>query len=203
MGKNILICDFDGTLIKQNIENQFLSYLRKHHKLGIQNYLLALLTIPVNGLRRLVGKGNLMKSWSCGKSRHQVNQLIEAFLEENIQNIEEIQTTLDFVQNFEGKRLLLTGSYEPLVKRYLEKKEIFHIFDKIVGSDISKNGFKVVKHPFGVHKKQYVKTDWNSVGIGNEHYDRYFLEKCSQAYVVNPDQKLYALAVRNGWKELK
>lgn len=193
-----LFCDFDGTFINTNIENYFLNFLLCHKKLKYYQYILAVFTFPINKLRMRMNEPNLFKAWSAFMPEQICTKLINEFIDYKAKDIKPRKAVLMFVKNFEGRKILLTGSNTELVKKYLVYQHLDGLFDLIIGSQTEKNGFYVKEHPFGKSKLKYI-TEGYCVGIGNEFADRFFLYKCNKAYVIEPDKRLLNLAIQNNW----
>lgn len=201
--KKILICDFDGTLIKENIEKRLLAYLLRERKLLWYQYILAVISLPINLLRKKMDKGNLFSAWSAFLSINKYNQLIDDFLEMEAGKITLRSEVLEYIKNFNGKKVLLTGSRLDLVKKYLLYYRQQDLFDEIIGTQTEKKGFVIKIHPYGKEKVKYIRKYDNIVGIGNEYVDRYFLQLCKEVIVVNPDDKLEQVARKNNWKLIR
>lgn len=201
--KKILICDFDGTLIKENIEKRLLAYLLREKKLIWYQYILAVISLPINLLRKKIGKGNLFSAWSAFLSVNKYNQLIHDFLEMEAKKITLNSEVLDYIKDFNGKKVLLTGSRLDLVKKYLLYYNQQDLFDEIIGTQTDRRGFIIKIHPYGKEKMKYIRKYNNTVGIGNEYADRYFLKLCKEVIVVNPDDKLEQITKKNNWKLIR
>ncbi len=198
----ILYCDLDGTLIRDNLEGAFVAYLRRRRELSVLHYAAAAFTVPVNAFRRRFFLPHPFKSWTAFRSASEKRELISRFLENEGANISFAPNVLRFVEDFKGKKVLLTGSDEDLAAAFLKFTERSDLFDEVCGSKTAPNGFAVIRHPFGRGKLPFIDAKAASVGIGNEYADRFFLEKCSKAYVAAPDGRLRVTAVKSGWKEL-
>lgn len=200
MGDNdVLICDFDGTLIDKNLEASFITYLRKTNSMGFRNYLFSLLSLPVNTLRRHFDVGNLLRAWPIGFSDVEINELLDCYLEQDEAPLL-CGKTLSFVKHFEGKKILLTGSDERLVNGFLERKGEGELFDEVIG--LTGSSTMIKRHPYGKDKVGFLPMGVRLTGVGNEYVDRYFLEKCDDAYIVNPEHKLREFAKTRSWKVL-
>jgi len=195
--EKVLICDFDETLIKEDLEKEFVSFYVKNH-LGALDCFLALFTIPINKVFKIFHLGGVLKSWTFDKSPQQLNKFYEEFM--NTSKINLNKNVLDFVRCYQGKKVLLTGCHQSLVNFFLKKYKIDNTFDEVIGSITKCNGLVIKRHPFGKSKLNFINAP--DVGIGNSIFDRYFLEECKVSYVVNPDKELATYADKYGWKEL-
>lgn len=203
MGINkILYCDLDGTLIEKNLESRFIAYLLKERRFSICHYLLAAVSLPLNKVRQACFRPCLIKSWTAFRKENEKKDLIADFLSKEVGKIEFVPNVLEFVRSFDGRKILLTGSDEDLVIAFLKQTGNENLFDGVCGSKTAENGFYVVTHPFGYGKRPFLDETAFCVGIGNEYADRFFLEKCNEAYVSLPDKKLHDTAVKRDWREL-
>ena len=137
MGMNeILYCDLDGTLIRDNLEGAFVAYLRRRRELSVLHYAAAAFTVPVNAFRRRFFLPHPFKSWTAFRSASEKRELISRFLENEGANISFAPNVLRFVEDFKGKKVLLTGSDEDLAAAFLKFTERSDLFDEVCGSKI-------------------------------------------------------------------
>ena len=193
----LLICDFDGTLVNKNSEATFLRFLTQKKQLRWYHYLLAALSVPVNRISRCLGGNDLLRAWSAFRTERETQELFLRFLTEN-DEIKLNESVLHQVEQHAGRKMLLTGSNQRLVEGLLGKLGLQGVFDVIIGARTAKCGYIVACHPYGRSKNRYLDGSC-LVGIGNEYADRFFLSRCTTAYVVHPDKKLERLAREKGW----
>ena len=200
--KRILISDFDGTLGVGEIERDFINYLMKGKKLSIYNYFLAVVSIPVNRVLGVFSKGNLLKAWKAKLSKDRLTILIHDYID-NYCNIKINRTVYNFIETFNGYKVLLTGSSVELVCSFLHANNMDSLFDEVIGCTTKKNGFLINKHPYGKDKVAFLENmKGYKIGLENEYADRYFLCKCDEVFIVNPDDELERFAKEHGWNTI-
>jgi len=141
---------------------------------------------------------SLFKAWTVGKDKSCMNEMFAAFFEQS--NIQINQSVFNFVSDFEGSRILLTGCLEELAIAFLKHNNLDHVFNKIIGAKTTCNGFFLQRHPFGRSKLKFISSP--DVGIGNSKLDRYFLSECKNPIITNPDKELELYAEKYGWREI-
>lgn len=202
--EGIVYCDLDGTLLKGDLEFAYLKYLIKKRKITIYQIIVSFLSVPINYIRKRRFKKSLMKSWTLKKSGYLLEKHILEFLEEQSKNLVLRQEILILLMEFQQKYelVLLTGSQEELVKVFLKYKGIDKLFDKVIGSKVSKSGIIVKEHPYGKDKCKYINNSVKTIGIANEYADSFYLKKCDEVYIVQDDKKLVKLAEQLGWRKI-
>lgn len=200
--KGIIYCDFDGTLIKEDIETAWLKFLLEERALRWFQYILAVISIPVSMFRKKQFKSALFKSWSAGMSLEKKQKLISQFLQAkgslltlNVQ----VLACLNMVNNHYDI-VILTGSDELLVKSYLRFKKIDTLFTEIIATKTSKSGFFIKQHPYGKDKCKFIDTGKKTIGIANEFADSFYLEMCDKVFIVKGDARLMSLAEKRKWE---
>jgi phosphoserine phosphatase len=200
-----LICDFDGTLIRQNLENRLLRHLIRAKLLRPLDYALIPIFTPINLLCSKLERRSIVKVWSAGRDAADLDRLFDGFLDDEAPRIEVNERVRDFVRSFGGRKTLLTGCYQPLAEKWLRLTDNRALFDEVVGSETDWGQFLVSRHPHGRGKVGLLPARDRGVeltGIGNEYADRFFLRLCDHAYIVPGDRLLERLATREGWKTL-
>lgn len=198
---SVVYCDFDGTFIDGDLENEFVHFLIKNNKLGAVNYLCAFITIPINSIRKAFGYGDVIKAWSVFKTEKEILDYFDSFLQ-NFCTVSINNSVLDkllFLKDNGYKMVLLTASNEILVDMFLKKTQYDDLFDSIIGSSLKSNKFFVDRSPFGKDKCQYVNGDY-TVGIANEYADRFYLLKCDKVYINSKDKRLLKIVSNNNWE---
>lgn len=200
--KGIIYCDFDGTLIKEDIETAWLKFLLEERALRWFQYILAVISIPVSMFRKKQFKSSLFKSWSAGMSLEQKETLVNQFLQTkkaalnlNIEVLNYLKTVKDCYDI-----VILTGSDELLVKSYLRFKKIDTLFTEIIATKTSKSGFFIKQHPYGKDKCKFIDTGKKTIGIANEFADSFYLEMCDKVFIVKGDARLMSLAEKRKWE---
>lgn len=120
-------CDLDGTLIRGDLEREFVGYLQSTGSFTIRNYLLALISIPANKLRRKQERGSIYKSWTVGFTAEEKDRLFSDFLENETEKLEIRADVLGLLEEYKSSGsqiILMTGSYRELVLAFLKKKNI-------------------------------------------------------------------------------
>jgi phosphoserine phosphatase len=197
------LIDLDGTLIKQDLEKEFVSYLKNSGELDLRNYLAAIITIPVNRLMRVFGNRDLFRAWSLFRSNKQLDTLIEQFLMQE-RKVELRKSVLDLIDEFEGDVVLITGCNEHLATKFLYALGIFEKFKTIHGSSTFGSGFLLKHHPYGKSKVKYLDAYTQPFfSIGDSYADRYLFFQSSFAIVVQPSNRLRILARKMSWTILE
>ena len=193
------LIDLDGTLIKQDLEKEFVSYLKNSGELGAMHYLAAAITLPLNTLTRCFGRRDLFRAWSLFRTSIQLDDLIDQFLKQDIK-IELRKSVLDLIDKFEGDVVLITGCNERLASKYLYSLGIIEKFKAIHGSSTIGSGFLLKHHPYGKSKLNYLGAYTQPFfSIGDSYADRYLFFQSSFAIVVQPSNKLRILARKMSW----
>jgi phosphoserine phosphatase len=197
------LIDLDGTLIKQDLEKEFVSYLKNSGELDARHYLTAIISIPVNKLMRSFGNRDMFRAWSLSRSHNQLDILIEQFLLQD-RKVKLRKSVLDLIDNFEGDVVLITGCNERLASKYLYSLGIFEKFKAIHGSSTIGSGFILKHHPYGKSKLKYLDAYTQPFfSIGDSYADRYLFFQSSFAMVVQPSKKLRTLARKMSWTVLE
>ncbi|MEG9357992.1 hypothetical protein H3C22_13555 [Vibrio cholerae] len=190
----MLICDFDGTLIAEDLEKDFLNYYFNKH-LRVLDIFMGIIFTPINLLRKTFDRGSLVKVWTLFRTENEQKKLFNEFLEFYKPTIN--SDVISILDSYSGTKLLLSGCYELLLYEFLCAHKITDKFNIIIGAKTVSFGFFISQHPYGHSKNEFF--DFADVGIGNEFADRYFLSKCRNVYLKNPDEKLTRMANKFGW----
>lgn len=198
--EKVLYCDFDGTLIQENSEQLLVSFLMETGYFKLYHYMAAVLCKAVNLPRRLAKRGAAAKAWSIGLTEQEKSDLIGSFWDKHMEGIHVNSKVLKTAEDFDGKRIILTGSDRQLVYDFLRRKGIADSIDDVIGAKTAAAGFKVLQHPYGRDKCLFLDPSVYKAGIGNEAADIFFLSQCDQAYIVPGDPVLENIAAKNGWR---
>ncbi len=193
------LVDLDGTLCRPDLGSGFVSWLRRN-KLSKTTLAVECLTAPVNLGQRLRMRGNVLAMWATGCSAERLD-LIDEYLESHGRQIEINLALLDLVRQKAGSFMVLTGSWEPLVSRTLER--VLTLYPHDVSGMTFRRSPLVERNPYGKDKLPFAPTDRLFVGVGNSWPDRYLLEKASASLIVRGDKRLERLAQQNNWVILK
>ena len=195
-----LVCDFDGTLVRYTTEIELIRFLIRTKKNKIYHYLLSCLSVPLNCIALYIFKrGTCFKAWTAFLSVEEQDLLFQQFSKEYIMNQLINKHVLEIIRNFKGKKILLTGCYEPLANYILKELHIYDEFDIIIGSKVGLFNFFVIQHPYGKDKINFLVNTYCSVGLGDSFSDKYFLDNCEKVYIVSGNQKLERYAVNKNW----
>lgn len=200
-----IYCDLDGTLIEGDLEREFIRYLQSMNHFTIWNYFLAMISLPTNWIRRQKNYGSKYKSWTFGKNEEERKLLYSEFFSKCPNCIRFRVNVLELLKKYKddnNKIILMTGSYIELVRFFLERENVTPLFDEVIACEVKKNGFCISQHPYGKDKCIFLDLSEPIIGIANEYADRFYLELCSEAYVVGEDKKLKEVAYKNNWRYL-
>jgi trehalose-6-phosphatase len=98
-----------------------------------------------------------------------------------------------YVQEFKGKRILLTGSFEKLTLRWLERTNLDSLFDEVIGCRVYEESCQIEIHPYGKSKLVLLGGQVPDIALANEYADRYILGVSKMAVCVGDDAKLVAV----------
>jgi len=197
----ILYCDFDGTIIKQDIERELIQYLHSKHYLAAYQYMFAVITFFINFIRKKLFRGGVLKSWSAFITEKKRSIWIDEFLRQD-KKLSLNEQAINYIKNIDAHKIVLTGSETALVEDYLEKVGLNKEFKHVCGSVTGKKGFRIMRHPYGKDKCKYLDINAYKIGIANEWADHFYLEKCDEVVVVSPEKKLELFAKEKGWQVL-
>lgn len=183
MKTRVLLCDFDGTLIQGNIENRFTRYLLGRKDIRLKLAAVAALTLPLNLLLNKLNHPSLLKSWTF-VLRGEIDAVIDAFLDENMNLMPLRKGTLQLLSSLHYDRsIILTGSAECLVKKYLERCPEL-AFDAVIGSCVKADFLTVERHPYGKGKIPFVDSSCYNIGVADSESDRFYMNLCNEKYFV-------------------
>lgn len=197
-------CDLDGTLIKGDLEQEFLKYLRYHHYFKVCNYFGALLSIPLNYMRKKKYKGSLLKSWTIGFTKEELESMFCDFFKHANSELKINSKTWQLLEDLKSdyRIVLLTGSHEQLVFSFLKYNGLYSFFDEIIGCQMHSNGYLVKAHPYGIEKCNYIIQENSIIGIANEIADCFYLALCDEVFIIEGDSQLEKVARKNKWRIL-
>lgn len=183
----VVICDFDGTIIRGNLENTFLRFLLKETVYRWRILIISLFTLPINLLLNKFYIPSIFKSWTY-VLKGQKSIIIDDFLNSSffkdsvfLKYREDVIAKLSAIEY--DYLLILTGSDEDLVRAFLRIENRFK-FDEVIGSKVEKNFFRVKRHPYGKAKMEYVNRDNYNIGIANDYSDHFYMDMCNEKYYV-------------------
>lgn len=197
--ENLLVCDLDGTLIKEDLEKCFMIFLLQKKKVKLVALALAVLLTPINLLCHWLERGSIWKVWVIGMSNAELESFMEEFfLEWNYTVCDSVKS---HIVEFEGKKMLLTGSFEKLALRWLQYADLLSLFDEVIGCRVYDQSCQIDVHPYGKTKLDLLEGKVPNIALANEYADRHLLEVSKKAICVGGDPRL--LAVMQNHSNLK
>lgn len=196
--QSVAVIDFDGTLIRGDLGRDFVQWLIQTRRIS---YLYQFATSPLGALNSLVRR--LLAVPFCNRylqhfSLSDLDELAESFLDERMNNYAQNVALFDFVGSVPCERVVLSGSPEMLVQKFLSRAEI-HIFDSVIGQQPGRLRWMVNPTPFGRSKCRFIP--WPiELAVGDSYSDRFILRKARRAIVIAGDRRLEEIAQRNGWE---
>ena len=183
----VVICDFDGTVIRGNLENIFLRFLLKESVYRWRILIISLFTLPINLFLNKLFCPSIFKSWTY-VLKDKKGEIINDFLNSSFfKNSELLKYREDVIARLSAVDydylLILTGSDEDLVRAFLRIESRFNI-DDIIGSQVKKDYFRVKRHPYGKAKMEFVKRENYNIGIANDYSDHFYMDMCNEKYYV-------------------
>lgn len=177
------ILDFDGTLIHEDLEREFMKFLLQQNEVKWRMLVVSLFTFPINMLRNKLGYPSVLKSWTY-VLRNETGKYIDDFVKNY--SVNRIHIREDVWQKWTEKDevVLLSGCYQDLLTAYLQHINRMNCFTKIIGCEVEKNWLKVKRHPYGKGKCVFVDKSRYNIGIANEPVDRYYMELCNEQIYV-------------------
>ncbi len=191
----MLICDFDGTVIAEDLEKEFLKFYTHNHLRALDIIIGSVFT-PINLLRKYFNKGSVVKVWTLFRTEEEQRKIFNDFLGNFRPTIN--YDVINILDSYNGSKLLLSGCYELLLYEFLYMHKISNKFNSVIGAKTASIGFFITRHPYGRAKTDFFES--GDVGIGNEFADHFFLTKCRKVYIKSPDDKLTNMANDLGWK---
>ena len=146
--KKLLICYFDETLVNIITELEFVRFLIRQKKFRFRQYILSIFSIPINIIPLLLNKGTWLKAWPACRSLQEQKLLFEQFSTKILKNISLNNDVLEIVNNFNGRKILVTGCYDLLANHMLEDLNVQGVFDEIYGTEMGVLNFFVKRHPY-------------------------------------------------------
>ena len=197
VGRELLICDLDGTLIERDLGIAFRKWLMETGNFGQFRALLAIFFLPLNLIsRKFFCRGSILSAWSSFRKPNDSQELMGLFIEENHLHFSINEEVLSEVNTFEGERILLSGSETGLISMLLEFKDI-GVFDRIIGAETTFFGIVFSRQPYGRSKNRVGPA---TVSLGNSWPDRFLMNSSKKAIVVNGDKRLTKLAEKKKWR---
>lgn len=182
--RKVIICDFDGTIINQDLEKTFLRYILSQKEIKWKLLILSLVTLPINICRNFFHYPSLYKSWTF-TLKGDTMKYIDRFILECNSKLTLRKDVLKLIDSLNADEIvLLTGCYEDLAISFLKSRNLYGKFNKIIGSRVKTNNFKVERHPFGKSKREFVDKNNYNIGIADSKSDKYYLNICNEKYYV-------------------
>jgi len=197
---NTLISDFDGTIIIQDIGLEFRKWMLIKKEFGYFRILISLFFLPINYFFIfLFSRGSLFSAWSILRSNEDKNKLMKRFISEKLQDLKINNSVLDLIENYDGHKIILSGSEAELISLFLDAKGI-NFIDDVYGAEVGYLGCVFLNQPRGKSKCKYGMSD---VAIGNHYSDRFFMNQSNTKYIISGDNKIMKYAKIRGWNLLE
>jgi hypothetical protein len=195
-----LVVDFDYTIIRPNSGELFHYWLNND-----------VLKKRQSPLRLFFGFFNMFRMY-CGLPKYFYNDLIQMkysdyeshinnFVESHSLDFELNKELLESVRDFNGLRILLTGSPELLAQKLLEKFGE-NPFDVVIGLKPGFHPWYRPSHPFGRSKYRLVQDFSPIISIGDSWSDRHLFKKSEIAFVVGSGMRIGGLARIKRWNRI-
>lgn len=196
--QSVAVIDFDGTLIRGDLGRDFVQWLKETRRVGT---IYRFATVPLGVLNSLLR--HFCATPFCNRflqrfSSDVLDELAECFLDERMSTYLENKALFDFVGSVACQRVVLTGSPEVLVEKFLSRAEI-SIFDSVIGQRPGRFRWIVNPTPFGRFKGRFIELPIE-LAIADSYSDRFLLRKARRVIVISGDQRLEQLAQRSGWE---
>lgn len=177
------IADFDGTLIHEDLEREFMKWLLRQKEIRYRMLFVSLFTLPINMLRNKLGYPSIFKSWTYVLRGH-IEEYINAFIQNEAAKT--IHMREDVWQMLSGgdEIVLLSGCYKDLLIAYLEYIKRKSVFTEIIGCEMEANQVRVKIHPYGRSKCQFVNQGKYNIGVANERVDHFYMDMCNEQIYV-------------------
>lgn len=196
--QSVAVIDFDGTLIRGDLGRDFVQWLIQTRRVGT---IYRFATVPLGVLNSLLR--HLCATPFCNRflqrfSSDALDDLADCFLDERMSTYLENKALFDFVGSVACQRVVLTGSPELLVQKFLSRAEI-SIFDVVIGQRPGRLRWMVNPTPFGRFKPRFVQLPIE-LAVADSYSDRFLLRKAQRAVVISGDRRLEQIAQRYGWE---
>lgn len=183
MTQKCYIVDFDGTLIHEDLEREFMKWLLRQKEVRYRMLCVSLLTLPINMLRNKLGYPSIFKSWTYVLRGH-IDEYINAFIQNEAAKTIHLREDVWQMLKREDEIVLLSGCYKDLLIAYLEYIKRMSVFAEIIGCETEANQVRVKIHPYGRGKCQFVNQGKYNVGVANEKVDHYYMDMCNEQIYV-------------------
>lgn len=180
-----LVVDFDGTLIRQDLGRLFSEWLQRENLVSRWHLLKSAPLGLANYLSRTIFEFPLCNRMLMPFDYELITREATSFVALAIHDVEINAPLLDFISNYEGNRILLTGSLETLVLEFLNQRQI-DCFDRVIGQTHGHRGWFLNPTPFGRCKPHFVEFSID-VAIANARTDRHLLSRAKYRYLVLPN----------------
>jgi phosphoserine phosphatase len=193
------IVDFDGTLINLDLGARFSEWIIAFRKVGVLVLLIRIFAAPVNLLLRKLEVRQVIRAWSAGLSKNEIDNLAEEFLDYIKPEIIINESVLKYLRmDLVSKKILLTGCPQELVIAFLGRYKISDFHD-VIGMTTAL-GVVITRHPYGRSKAKLARRCNPYAAIGDSWQDRFVLRGAVRAIVVPRVEKLEKLGRRSGWE---
>ena len=183
MTQKCYIVDFDGTLIREDLEREYMKWLLRQKEVRYRMLCVSLLTLPINMLRNKLGYPSIFKSWTYVLRGH-IDEYINTFIQNEAAKTIHLREDVWQMLNGGDEIVLLSGCYKDLLIAYLEHIKRKSVFAEIIGCETEANQVCVKIHPYGRGKCLFVNQGKYNVGVANEKVDHYYMDMCNEQIYV-------------------
>jgi len=195
----IAVIDFDGTLINRDLGSDFGTWLKNS---GHVERLFHLVTLPIGAANYLLRAscelplGNRLLAQFDSTT---LNSLFDEFLNEEPFTYVVNEALLEYVNSIDGSSIVLTGSPEILVNKFLTRLRVT-TFETVIGQREGKFRWFFNPTPFGRAKSRFVNAPIG-LAIADSYSDRFLLTLARTPIVIKGDSRLEALATKMEWQQ--
>ena len=177
------IVDFDGTLIREDLEREFMKWLIRQKEIRYRMLCVSLFTLPINMLRNKLGYPSIFKSWTYVLRGH-IDEYINAFIQKEAAGTIHLREDVWKMLNGGDEIILLSGCYQDLLIAYLKYIKRKSVFVEIIGCEMEANQIRVKIHPYGRSKCRFVNQGKYNIGVANERVDHFYMDMCNEQIYV-------------------
>lgn len=197
LAKSLIVVDFDGTLIAEDLGDGFGCWLALH---GLSSTWRGLSGLPLGILnttcRRLFNV-HFCNRLFIGIPDNMLEQLASTYVKDFTSKFTLNSALVEWLASVQHKKVLLTACPEFLVRAFLHYYEI-DIFDEIRGQRRGRLGWIMNPTPFGRHKTKFLVCPI-FCAIADSYSDRFVLKKSRNSVVIGEDIRMRKMAKRRGW----
>ena len=194
---DIIVVDFDGTLISRDLGDGFCRWLIGK---GLASPWGGLIGVPLGAINWTLRK--LFEIPFCnriliGLPDSKLDQLAYQYIEFSRSTTVLNFALLDWLAVTKGKIVLLTACPEFLVSHFLDQNNL-QIFDEVIGQRRGRFGWILNPTPFGRFKPKFV-NGLITCSIADSKVDRFLLKNSRHSIVIGDNLYMTDLAKKHGW----